>query len=371
MSDGHEIAGRIIAAMEDFDIPMMKAGDLLTCETVVDRLELITDVTLDEVWETGILSPIEIDGSEAEVQFEGEYKLSVLSEIDSPGHFLVDEYGPSNHTIQVVNEDWGKEPVFSLPPEIWHHPGRDSIKVDQLITWDQIIGVVHNHTRYSDGAHTISQMAEACIDKGYGYLVISDHSKSAFYANGLTEEKVIQQWSEIDQINNTLNNFHIYKSIESDILSDGSLDYDEDILQGFDLIIASIHSQLGMDKNKATSRLIRAVENPYTRILGHPTGRLLLGREGYPIDHKKVIDACADNGVAIELNANPHRLDLDWKYIEYAMNRNVPVAINPDAHHIDGIDDIQYGVIAARKGGLTTSACLNTLTRQEFDDWLK
>lgn len=230
----------------------------------------------------------------------------------------------------------------------------------ELIEVADIRGVVHSHSTWSDGIHSVRQMAEAARDRGYDYLVMSDHSQSAFYANGLKEDRVREQWAEIDALNAELAPFKIYKSIESDILSDGSLDYPDEVLAGFDLVIASVHSNLNMDEEKATQRLLTAIANPYTTILGHPTGRLLLSRAGYPIDHRRIIDACAEHKVAIELNANPYRLDLDWTWIPYAMEKGVPVSINPDAHSTGGIDDIKYGVLAARKGGLTSATCLNT-----------
>jgi len=231
-----------------------------------------------------------------------------------------------------------------------------------LIEEKDVKGVVHSHSTYSDGIHTLRQMAEAARAKGYAYLVISDHSKTAVYADGLKAAKVREQWAEIDALNAEMAPFRIYKSIESDILADGSLDYDDDLLAGFDFVIASVHSGLNMDEEKATRRLMTAIANPYTTILGHPTGRLLLSRAGYPIDHHRIIDACAEHGVAIELNANPYRLDLDWKWIPYAIDKGVRISINPDAHSTGGIDDIRYGVLAARKGGMTAASCWNTLT---------
>jgi DNA polymerase (family 10) len=211
-------------------------------------------------------------------------------------------------------------------------------------------------------------MALWCINKGYSYLGMADHSKAAFYAQGLSEERVYAQQKEIDALNLKYPNFKIFKGIECDILNDGSLDYDNDILKTFDYVVASVHSNLKMTEEKAMMRLLNAIENPYTTILGHPTGRLLLMREGYPINHKKIIDACAANGVHIEINANPYRLDLDWKYIDYAMEKGVMLSINPDAHELDGFLDMYFGTLVARKGGLTKEACLNCL---ETDDILK
>ncbi len=244
-------------------------------------------------------------------------------------------------------------------------------QLPHLLQLGDIQGVIHTHTTYSDGLNTLSEMAEAAQRLGYRYIGISDHSKAAFYANGMKEERVVQQWQEIEELNKTLFNFKILKSIECDILYDGALDYSDDILNGFDFVIASIHSNLKMDEAKATSRLIKAIENQYVTILGHPTGRLLLSREGYPIDHKKVIDACAANKVSIELNANPYRLDMDWTWIPYAREQGVLICINPDAHSIEGIKDIRYGVLTARKGRLDTEGCLNARDLEGFWDFVK
>ena len=264
--------------------------------------------------------------------------------------------------------------VNFMPPEYREDPSdlsKYKEKEYPLIDLKDIQGIVHNHSDYSDGLHTLTEMARYVHQCGYQYFVISDHSKSAGYASGLSVEKVLAQWSEIDLINATFDDgFKILKSIESDILTDGSLDYTDDILKGFDLVIASIHSGLQMDEAKATNRLIKAIENPYTNILGHPTSRLLLARPGYPVDYHKIIDACAANGVAIELNANPQRLDLDWTWIPYAMKQSVYVAINPDAHSKESIHYVKYGVAAARKGGLTKEMCINTWSLNQFEDWI-
>jgi DNA polymerase (family 10) len=198
------------------------------------------------------------------------------------------------------------------------------------------------------------------------YLGICDHSKTAVYANGLSIERLEQQWKEISSLNEKLAPFRIFSGIESDILGDGSLDYPDEILAKFDFVVASVHSNLKMDENKATARLIKAIENPYTTILGHPTGRLLLSRSGYPIDYKKVIDACASNEVVIEINANPLRLDLDWRWHRYAIEKGVLLSINPDAHRTEGLRDMQYGVWVAQKGGVQSKDCLNTYSLQEI-----
>lgn len=243
--------------------------------------------------------------------------------------------------------------------------------LNQLIQLQDIKGVVHSHSKYSDGANSLEELALYCKAQGYEYLVISDHSQSAFYANGLKPETVLQQHQEIDRLNQQLFPFKIFKSIESDILYDGELDYENELLQSFDLVIASVHSQLKMSEEKAMQRLVKAIENPYTTILGHLTGRLLLSRDGYPVNHKIIIDACAANNVCIELNANPYRLDIDYSWISYCQEKNVLISINPDAHNLRGVHDIRYGIYAAQKGGLLQQNTLNALTKDNFEQYLQ
>lgn len=239
-----------------------------------------------------------------------------------------------------------------------------------LIQPADIKGIIHNHSTYSDGIHTLEQMAKATRDKGYEYLVISDHSKTASYAGGLQVEKVFAQHEEIEKLNQMMAPFKIFKSIESDILGDGSLDYDPEVLATFDLVVASVHSNLKMTEEKAMQRLITAIQNPYTTILGHPTGRLLLSREGYPVDYKLLIDACVAYNVVIEINAHPRRLDLDWSWLPYAMEQGAMVSIDPDAHSMDGIDLVKYGVLASQKGGLTKEHNLSSMGLLEFEQFL-
>jgi DNA polymerase (family 10) len=235
-----------------------------------------------------------------------------------------------------------------------------------LIEEKHLRGILHNHSTYSDGANTLEEMATYCKELGYEYFGIADHSKSAVYANGLKEEDIIRQHKEIDELNKKLAPFRILKGTECDILYDGSLDYSDDILKTFDYVVASIHQHFKMDEEKATARLIKAIENPYTTILGHPTGRLLLARPGYPINHKKVIDACAANNVVMELNAHPYRLDIDWTWIPYCMEKGVKISINPDAHEKHGFRDMHFGICVARKGLLTKEFCYNALSLEEI-----
>jgi DNA polymerase (family 10) len=239
-----------------------------------------------------------------------------------------------------------------------------------LIQPDDVKAVIHSHSNWSDGVNSIEEMARECISKGYEYLVISDHSKAAAYARGLTEERIREQHRNIDELNSRLSPFRIFKSIECDILTDGSLDYTDDILASFDLVIASVHSNLKMTEEKAMSRLLKAIANPYTTILGHMTGRLLLSRKGYPLDHRAIIDACAANDVVIELNAHPRRLDIDWQWIGYASQKKVLLSIDPDAHSLDGYNDIRYGVLAAQKGGMTREQNLSSYTLVQFEKFL-
>ncbi len=240
----------------------------------------------------------------------------------------------------------------------------------ELIQTKDIKGIIHAHSNWSDGAATIEEMASALKQRGLEYLVISDHSKTAFYANGLSIERLKEQQNYIDELNKKLVPFKIFKSIESDILNDGSLDYPDEILASFDLVIASVHSNLKMTEDKAMQRLLTAIANPYTTILGHLTGRLLLSRAGYPVNYGQVFEACLKNNVAIELNAHPNRLDIDWRFIRSALDRGLKISIDPDAHFIEGFDDVKYGVLVAQKAGVTKSDNLSSLSLNEFERYL-
>lgn len=243
----------------------------------------------------------------------------------------------------------------------------------ELLELDQIKGVVHTHSTYSDGKYTIRQMADACIERGYEYLTMTDHSKTASYAGGLTIDQVKQQWDEIDELNEEYSkkNFRIFKGIESDILNDGSLDYPDEILEGFDIVIASVHSGLEMEHDKMMTRFENAIKNPYAHMIGHPTGRLLLKREESKVDLNRLIELAAEHNTAIEINANPRRLDLDWRYGNKAKEEGLLTSINPDAHSTEGIDNIRYGVMIARKAKFSPERVLNTLSAKEFGKWLE
>jgi len=269
---------------------------------------------------------------------------------------------------QAVEEEeiFGSLGLRYIPRELRWDQDLCRLNPSGLIDHGDIRGVVHCHTTYSDGIHTVREMCAYAREQGYEYIAITDHSQSAFYANGLIVERVLQQHREIDQVAAEFPDLKIFKSIESDILNDGRLDYEDEFLERFDFVIGSVHSVLNMDVERATDRLVRAIEHPSMHMLGHMTGRLLLARKGYPLHVGKIIDACVANGVAIELNANPQRLDMDHTLLRKATDKGVLISINPDAHSKQGIHDIRYGVIAGRCGGLEKSSVINTMDAGGF-----
>ena len=372
----------LVLAIQDM-MPAAKVsavGKLRRHNNVVDRVEVLiaNEVEPDVLFDGGLLTLT--DKTDNVYQVETNEEIAAVIYYCKPEEFgsKLFRYSGSKEFLtafvaaypnQSFKDMETEAAVFEkvklpfIPPELreseWSIGLAKSGKLPVLIEEEDIKGILHAHSTYSDGIATLEQMAKETKALGYEYLGITDHSKSAFYANGLKPDRVWAQFEEINRLNMELAPFKIFKGIESDILNDGSLDYEDDLLSQFDFIIASIHSNLKMDEAKATRRLLRAVENPYTSILGHPTSRLLLSRKGYPLDTRKIIDACAANGVAIEINANPYRLDLDWRWIPYAIEKGVLIAINPDAHSLEGIRDVRWGVLSARKGGLTKDACLN------------
>lgn len=357
------------------DFPVSTCGDFRRKEVVLERVDFLVGNENPSIQQEIIRKykqyPVHFSFCTKNTFYLKLLELSSAAEHFSFLSYKVDTT-KSYHSEKAIYDAAG---YSFIPPELrdnrieWAMAERG--EMDQLVQLTDIKGIVHAHSDYSDGSNTLKEMAGYCKEHGFEYLVISDHSKSAFYADGMQEEKILKQHQEIERLNKELTPFRIFKSIESDILNDGSLDYSNVVLQSFDLIIASVHSQLRMNEEKAMHRLIKAIENPYTTILGHPTGRLLLSRKGYTVDHKKIIDACAANNVCIELNANPYRLDIDYSWIQYCQEKNVLVSVNPDAHNLRGIHDIQYGIHAARKGGLLKSFTLNALTKDNFEKYLK
>ena len=291
---------------------------------------------------------------------------------------FIDQFGePGAHSSE--EEIYKSAGLAYIPAEL--REGTDELKqagnnrLPALITVDDLKGTLHNHSTYSDGAHTLQQMADTAFSMGLSYFGICDHSQSLVVAHGLTADRVADQQVEIGKINeafaaNQSRPFKVFSGIESDILNDGSLDYEDDVLASFDFIVASVHTRLNMPEDEATARVLSAVENPYTSILGHPTGRILLVREGYPLNYDTILKACAANNVAIELNASPYRLDLDWRYIRKALDIGILISINPDAHSMEGLNDMRWGTEIARKGWLTADKCLNAMPLEAFENWL-
>ncbi len=329
--------------------------------------------------------------SDTQIIFEGPTSVPLIFHLTSDNNFysLLFQTSSSDEFLAAFssNTNWNPLQHFNSEEKIFSMNELDFIpsyqrefasiialakskKIKPVIQPSDIKGIIHSHSNWSDGAESLEAMAIAAKEKGLEYLVISDHSQSAFYAKGLREDRIRAQHQQIDELNKKLVPFRIFKSIESDILNDGSLDYDDEVLASFDLIIASIHSNLKMTEEKAMMRLLNAIENPYTSILGHMTGRLLLSRNGYPVNHERIIDACVANDVVIELNAHPRRLDIDWRWINLATEKGVLISINPDAHSIDGFNDCTYGVLVAQKAGLTKFQNLSSYSRSDFESFL-
>ena len=349
---------------------------------IIHSLEWVTTIPLDILAEK--LKAFEIEITDIQPTY---LKGKGNASIELQFHFTITERFGSEWFKTSASENflkaWGnieahaKEETLFINKGISYIPAfyreqelLKEVPVD-LISTSSIRGIIHSHSNWSDGNNTLEEMANACIDQGLEYLVISDHSKTASYAQGLSIDRVKAQHQLVDELNTRLAPFRIFKSIESDILGDGALDYPDSVLSTFDLVIASIHSNLRMPEEKAMLRLMTAIENPYTTILGHMTGRLLLSRNGYPVDHRKIIDACVANQVVIELNAHPRRLDIDWRWIEYAMEKGAILSINPDAHDVSGYKDIRYGVLVAQKGGLTNARNLSSFNLTQMENFLE
>ena len=301
-----------------------------------------------------------------------EYGLFKLSE---KGDTDFDQ--PVSYTSE--KDIYKKLDLHFIPPELREDMGEfeffEKNEKADLLEENQLRGILHAHSTWSDGKFSIREMAEACIERGYGYLGLTDHSKTAAYAGGLTVDELKRQWEEVDELNEEYAKrdkpFRILKGTESDILSDGSLDYPDDILEQFELVIASVHASLDMPREKMMERFRNAIKNPFTRIVGHPTTRLLLRRGASDMDMNELIELAAEQNTAIEVNANPHRLDLDWRHGRKAQKVGLMSAICPDAHTIDGLDDVRYGVYIARKGWFGPDRILNTKSVDDLLAWLK
>jgi len=389
VSFGGDIARLMDVVDEIIVVVKLKAGNTFSptfIEEVVSSLQLPgvpqTESRVDSIRVTSSFS----DGMPYAIVFVSAERFGpVLTSEIGPASFvaqlgLVD--APASLRSEKEVFEWKKLPF--IPPELRDLPQcierAEALSELSLLEFSQLKGVLHNHSTYSDGAHSLTDMSLAVRKAGFGYFGICDHSQSLKIASGMSVATARKQKAEITRLNLGFEKeatariaapFKVFFGVESDILSDGSLDYEDEMLAEFDFIVASVHVKFNMSEAEATDRLIKAISNPYTTILGHPTGRLLLKREGYPIDHKAVLEACAHYGVAVELNANPYRLDLDWRWIETAISLGVLVSINPDAHSIDQLDLMKWGALVARKGGLTAPGCLNAMTLEQFEAFLQ
>ncbi|RPI00817.1 MAG: DNA polymerase/3'-5' exonuclease PolX [Ignavibacteriae bacterium] len=300
----------------------------------------------------------------------------------------LNEYGFSRIAESKSASSKKKNPVCATEEDIYRHLGLDYIppelrentdeidaaqkhKIPKLIEWTDIRGTFHCHSTDSDGLNTIDQMVEAAQRLGWQYIGFADHSQAAAYAGGMSPAKARDQMKRIDRMNGRFNSFRVFKGVECDILTDGSLDYNDSLLAEFDYVVASIHSKFKMTESESTKRIIKALKNKNVTMLGHPTGRLLLQREGYPVNIPEIITAAADYGKAIEINAHPMRLDLDWRYLKLAKEKGVLIFINPDAHKIDGLQDVRFGVGIARKGWLEPNQVVNCWTVLKVVNYLK
>ena len=305
------------------------------------------------------------------------------------GRVLWERTGPDAHLAAVrahgdvldVSEEedlYGALGLVPVPPPLRDDPhwtkAAASGPLPTLIRTADLRGTIHNHTTASDGTASLREMCEAARARGLHYFGVCDHSRSLQIAHGLSVEALLAQIDEVAEVNREYAeagvDFRAFSGSEVDILTDGSLDYPDDVLARLDVVVASVHTGFRMTEDEATARVVAAVSNPHVDVLGHPTGRLLLRREGYPLDHEAVLDACAEHGVAVELNANPWRLDVDWRFLRAAADRGVLVAINPDAHSTDGLDDTRWGVASAQKGGLTAEQSLTSKSADDLAAWL-
>ena len=355
---------------------------------VVDSLDLVAVGTPAQIAEA-------LGGGRAEAdRVEGAIPLGLpltvfAATAETYGRVLWERTGPREH-VDAFTEAHGAPTDVAEEQEVYTaaglHPIPAPLRDDPhwltvareplptLVRTGDLRGTIHNHTTASDGAHTLREMCDAARERGLTYFGVCDHSRSLQIAHGLSLDEMEEQIARVDALNAAYADegvdFRVFAGSEVDILSDGAMDYPDDLLARLDLVVASVHTGFSMTEDEATARVVAAVSNPYVDVLGHPTGRLLLRREGYPLDHEAVLDACAEHGVAVELNAHPFRLDLDWRFVRAATERGVPVSINPDAHATDGLDDTRWGVASAQKGGLTAADSLTSKSADDLGAWL-
>lgn len=377
---------------KDLNYTFLITGDFRRQAEVIHKLEWVTDIDQQSLVTYLAANEYIIEEKELFLEAKGTENVTMhfyLTPAANICNKLFDTTGsvdfmhawhhtfPKTTTSQFNKEEdiFSENNVAYIPPFLREQariiPRAQTTNIPEVLQVSDIKGIIHSHSNWSDGSNTIEEMARGAVNMGFEYIVISDHSKSAFYANGLFPDRIRAQHQLIRELNEELAPFKIFKSIESDILNDGNLDYDESVLSTFDLVIASVHSNLKMSEEKAMVRLLAAISNPFTTILGHMTGRLLLSRYGYPVNHKTIIDACARHNVVIELNAHPRRLDIDWRYIDEAISKGVLISIDPDAHAVAAFNDIRFGVLAAQKGGVTKQNNLSSFSLTQFEKFLE
>lgn len=367
---------------------VIPAGEVRRGSELVGRLSLVA------LLRPGARAPAALSTAEVEVHFTGEAHcgstlllatgsndhLSALRALAEKRGFTLDARGLRRGAKVIASAT--EEDIYAaldlpfIAPELRESGAEVKLarqgKLRTLVQAADIRGVVHAHTLESDGGDTLEAMALAARERGYQYLGLTDHSQTASYAGGLKPAEVAAQQRAIDRLNKKLgSSFHVFKGIESDILGDGALDYPDEILSSFDLIVASIHSKFKLSVREQTQRLLKAIANPHTTVLGHVTGRQLLRRPGYEVDMDAILRACAEHGVAIEINAHPWRLDMDWRWCAKGLALGCMFSIDPDAHSTREIDNLRWGVLMARKGGLPRDAILTALDRADFAAYLR
>jgi DNA polymerase (family 10) len=361
-------------------------GALRRHDEIIAALEFVVDADEAALKKAGFVPSSSSDSSKTKdsssqldghFERKGEQGLAVHVYSATSKNFgsrLVESTGP----VQFL-KNLGDLPAASTEEEIFSRKKRPFLPAEcrelglapkNLIEESDIKGVFHLHTTWSDGKNTLEEMVEAAQELGYEYLGVSDHSQTAFYARGLDEKRVLAQKKEIEAAQKKFPKVRIFHGVESDILAGGALDYPKAFLKNFDFVIASVHGQMKMGRTEMTKRLCAALRNPATTWLGHWTGRLLLGREGYEFDAEEVLRCAAGEGKSIELNANPYRLDIDWRLLPKAIELGIRIGIHPDAHSAAGLQDTKYGVWMARKGGLTAKQVTNTMNTREMEAWL-
>jgi DNA polymerase (family 10) len=367
---------------------LREAGGLRRRLPVVDSLEFLSPpgMTMGNL-EERLGVPLEEDGGTlCGLHRDTGTPLRIRVCTGSPALELFLATGTASHIEQVralgllPEAPENEEAVYAavglpwFPPEMREGTGEVDLgrtgRLGEVVAWEDLGGCLHNHTVASDGASTLEAMRAAALERGWRFLGIADHSRSAKYARGLEPERLAEQGAAIRALNASLPAFRLFHGVESDLHPDGSLDYPDDVLATLDYVVGSIHSHFNLKREEQNARLRRALAHPAMRILGHPTGRLLLGRDGCDLDMEAVLQAAAEHGKAVELNANPHRLDLDWTLVPRAQALGVPVVINPDAHEAAHLDDMRWGLLAARKGLLLKKHCLNAWPVEAVDEFL-